>query len=152
MEKELRAEQAAGKAWIGEMGGGGAEGIPPHSPPSFSEQYQCCGLLQQDLTELCARAGIISIPRVTVRPFPAAGEGLGLAGGQGRGGLVPQPLFHPQLRVRSLTGWESTASRWSCRTTTPGVSAGSSCEVGKQQWGGVSRASPPPSTPTPWDG
>ncbi|XP_040508445.1 leucine-rich repeat-containing protein 71 isoform X3 [Gallus gallus] len=48
MEKELRAEQAA-------------------------EQYQCCGLLQQDLTELCARAGIISIPRVTVRPFPAAG-------------------------------------------------------------------------------
>eukprot|EP00076_Gallus_gallus_P029714 XP_015153929.1 leucine-rich repeat-containing protein 71 isoform X7 [Gallus gallus] len=50
MEKELRAEQAA-------------------------EQYQCCGLLQQDLTELCARAGIISIPRVTVRPFPAAAEG-----------------------------------------------------------------------------
>uniref|UniRef100_A0A669QNG1 Leucine rich repeat containing 71 n=1 Tax=Phasianus colchicus TaxID=9054 RepID=A0A669QNG1_PHACC len=47
-------------------------------------QYQCCGLLQQDLTELCAWAGITSIPRVTVRPSSAAGEELGAAGGAGR--------------------------------------------------------------------
>ncbi|XP_042750012.1 leucine-rich repeat-containing protein 71 isoform X3 [Lagopus leucura] len=50
MESEQRAEQGA-------------------------EQYQCCGLLQQDLTELCAWAGITSIPRVTVRPSCAATEG-----------------------------------------------------------------------------
>uniref|UniRef100_A0A8C2TU49 Leucine rich repeat containing 71 n=1 Tax=Coturnix japonica TaxID=93934 RepID=A0A8C2TU49_COTJA len=48
-------------------------------------QYQCCGLLEQDLTELCTLAGITSIPRVTVTPSPAAGEGLGVAGGTGRG-------------------------------------------------------------------
>ncbi|XP_072214570.1 leucine-rich repeat-containing protein 71 [Excalfactoria chinensis] len=50
MESEQRAEQSA-------------------------EQYQCCGLLEQDLTELCTLAGITSIPKVTVRPSPAAAEG-----------------------------------------------------------------------------
>uniref|UniRef100_A0A8C9L9A4 Leucine rich repeat containing 71 n=1 Tax=Pavo cristatus TaxID=9049 RepID=A0A8C9L9A4_PAVCR len=59
MESEQRAEQGA-------------------------EQYQCCGLLQQDLTELCTRAGVASIPRVTVWPSPPAGEGLGAAGVAGR--------------------------------------------------------------------
>ncbi|OXB69805.1 UNVERIFIED_CONTAM: hypothetical protein H355_015610 [Colinus virginianus] len=39
------------------------------------EEYQCCGLLEQDLAELCARAGIASVPTVTVRPSPATAEG-----------------------------------------------------------------------------
>uniref|UniRef100_A0A8V1AFY7 Leucine rich repeat containing 71 n=1 Tax=Gallus gallus TaxID=9031 RepID=A0A8V1AFY7_CHICK len=99
MEKELRAEQAAGKAWIGEMGGGGAEGIPPHSPPSFSEQYQCCGLLQQDLTELCARAGIISIPRVTVRPFPAGRFGSSATASPAAEGAEPHRLGEHCIQV-----------------------------------------------------
>ncbi|XP_015739820.1 leucine-rich repeat-containing protein 71 isoform X6 [Coturnix japonica] len=41
-------------------------------PEQVAEQYQCCGLLEQDLTELCTLAGITSIPRVTVTPSPAA--------------------------------------------------------------------------------
>ncbi|XP_025070139.1 leucine-rich repeat-containing protein 71 isoform X3 [Alligator sinensis] len=32
------------------------------------EEYQCTGLLEQDFPELCARAGLTYIPRVTVRP------------------------------------------------------------------------------------
>lgn len=92
-------------------GGGGAEGIPPPTPCFFSEQYQCCGLLQQDLTELCAWAGITSIPRVTVRPSCAASEGMGVAGGQGGRDLVLQTLLHPQLRVQSLADRESAASK-----------------------------------------
>ncbi|XP_024999360.2 uncharacterized protein LOC112530295 isoform X3 [Gallus gallus] len=44
MESEQRAEQGA-------------------------EQHHCCGLLQQDLAELCTPIGIASVPTVTVRPF-----------------------------------------------------------------------------------
>ncbi|XP_019411425.1 PREDICTED: leucine-rich repeat-containing protein 71 [Crocodylus porosus] len=32
------------------------------------EEYQCTGLLEQDFPELCTRAGLTYIPRVTVRP------------------------------------------------------------------------------------
>ncbi|XP_074785328.1 leucine-rich repeat-containing protein 71 isoform X4 [Athene noctua] len=42
-----------------------------------AEQYQCSGLLEQDFPELCARAGITGVPRVTLRPppsFPAEEE------------------------------------------------------------------------------
>ncbi|XP_075580660.1 leucine-rich repeat-containing protein 71 [Pelecanus crispus] len=36
-----------------------------------AEGYQCTGLLEQDLPELCARAGIAGVPRVTPRPAPS---------------------------------------------------------------------------------
>ncbi|XP_040394928.1 leucine-rich repeat-containing protein 71 isoform X2 [Cygnus olor] len=36
-----------------------------------AEEYQCSGLLEQDLAELCARAGIAAVPAVTPRPSPA---------------------------------------------------------------------------------
>ncbi|XP_040546858.2 uncharacterized protein LOC112530295 isoform X6 [Gallus gallus] len=48
MESEQRAEQGA-------------------------EQHHCCGLLQQDLAELCTPIGIASVPTVTVRPFSVEG-------------------------------------------------------------------------------
>ncbi|KAM6106646.1 leucine-rich repeat-containing protein 71, partial [Phoenicopterus ruber ruber] len=35
------------------------------------EEYQCTGLLEQDFPELCARAGIAGVPRVTLRPSPS---------------------------------------------------------------------------------
>uniref|UniRef100_A0A669QKE4 Leucine rich repeat containing 71 n=1 Tax=Phasianus colchicus TaxID=9054 RepID=A0A669QKE4_PHACC len=63
---------------------GGAGSGASTAQRRIEKQYQCCGLLQQDLTELCAWAGITSIPRVTVRPSSAAGEELGAAGGAGR--------------------------------------------------------------------
>lgn len=52
---------------------------PPILP---AEEYQCTGVLEQDFPELCARAGIAGVPKVTLRPspsFPADGE-------RGRGG------------------------------------------------------------------
>ncbi|XP_075381334.1 leucine-rich repeat-containing protein 71 isoform X2 [Mycteria americana] len=36
-----------------------------------AEQYQCTGLLEQDFPELCARAGIAGVPKVTLRPAPS---------------------------------------------------------------------------------
>ncbi|XP_060116748.1 leucine-rich repeat-containing protein 71 [Heteronotia binoei] len=36
------------------------------------EEYQCCGILEQDFAELCARAGFQEIPRVVLRPHPPA--------------------------------------------------------------------------------
>ncbi|KAM6038086.1 leucine-rich repeat-containing protein 71 isoform 6-T6 [Theristicus caerulescens] len=42
-----------------------------------AEEYQCTGLLEQDFPELCARAGIAGVPKVTLRPaasFPADEE------------------------------------------------------------------------------
>uniref|UniRef100_A0A663DQW2 Leucine rich repeat containing 71 n=1 Tax=Aquila chrysaetos chrysaetos TaxID=223781 RepID=A0A663DQW2_AQUCH len=36
-----------------------------------TEEYQCTGLLEQDFPELCARAGIASVPKVTLRPSPS---------------------------------------------------------------------------------
>ncbi|XP_009465983.1 PREDICTED: leucine-rich repeat-containing protein 71 [Nipponia nippon] len=42
-----------------------------------AEEYPCTGLLEQDFPELCARAGITGVPRVTLRPaasFPADEE------------------------------------------------------------------------------
>ncbi|XP_059688077.1 leucine-rich repeat-containing protein 71 [Gavia stellata] len=36
-----------------------------------AEEYQCTGLLEQDLPELCARAGIAGVPKVTGRPAPS---------------------------------------------------------------------------------
>ncbi|XP_032060188.1 leucine-rich repeat-containing protein 71 [Aythya fuligula] len=50
-----------------------------------AEEYQCSGVLEQDLAELCARAGIVTVPAVTPRvspagptdgPHPCAVEGL----------------------------------------------------------------------------
>ncbi|KAM6039609.1 leucine-rich repeat-containing protein 71-like isoform 3-T3 [Chlamydotis macqueenii] len=35
------------------------------------EGYQCTGLLEQDLPDLCARAGLTGVPRVTPRPPPS---------------------------------------------------------------------------------
>ncbi|XP_061220401.1 leucine-rich repeat-containing protein 71 [Neopsephotus bourkii] len=35
------------------------------------EGFQCCGVLERDFPELCARAGITHAPRVTVRPAPS---------------------------------------------------------------------------------
>ncbi|XP_057266190.1 leucine-rich repeat-containing protein 71, partial [Pezoporus wallicus] len=35
------------------------------------EGFQCSGVLERDLPELCARAGITHVPRVTVRPAPS---------------------------------------------------------------------------------
>ncbi|XP_064354878.1 leucine-rich repeat-containing protein 71 [Dromaius novaehollandiae] len=37
-----------------------------------AEEHQCSGLLEQDFHELCARAGLSRIPKVTLRPAPAA--------------------------------------------------------------------------------
>jgi len=42
--------------------------------------------------------------------------------------------------VQSPADWQSCIR---VLLLTDGVSAGSSCEVGKQQWGGVSCAAPP---------
>ncbi|XP_068778164.1 leucine-rich repeat-containing protein 71 isoform X2 [Struthio camelus] len=36
------------------------------------EEYQCTGILEQDFPQLCARAGLSRIPRVTLRPAPTA--------------------------------------------------------------------------------
>ncbi|XP_010562500.1 PREDICTED: leucine-rich repeat-containing protein 71 [Haliaeetus leucocephalus] len=36
-----------------------------------TEEYHCTGLLEQDFPELCARAGITSVPKVTLRPSPS---------------------------------------------------------------------------------
>ncbi|KAM9626141.1 leucine-rich repeat-containing protein 71 isoform 2-T3 [Morphnus guianensis] len=36
-----------------------------------TEEYQCTGLLEQDFPELCARAGITSVPKVTLQPPPS---------------------------------------------------------------------------------
>ncbi|XP_074931506.1 leucine-rich repeat-containing protein 71 isoform X3 [Phalacrocorax aristotelis] len=36
-----------------------------------AEEYQCTGLLEQDFPELCARAGIAGVPKVTLRPAPS---------------------------------------------------------------------------------
>ncbi|KAM9214831.1 leucine-rich repeat-containing protein 71 [Leptosomus discolor] len=36
-----------------------------------AEEYQCTGLLEQDFPELCARAGITGVPKVTLRPAPS---------------------------------------------------------------------------------
>ncbi|XP_054662487.1 leucine-rich repeat-containing protein 71 isoform X2 [Grus americana] len=36
-----------------------------------AEEYQCTGLLEQDFPELCARAGIAAVPKVTLRPPPS---------------------------------------------------------------------------------
>ncbi|XP_074896988.1 leucine-rich repeat-containing protein 71 [Buteo buteo] len=36
-----------------------------------TEEYHCTGLLEQDFPELCARAGIASVPKVTLRPSPS---------------------------------------------------------------------------------
>ncbi|XP_066842272.1 leucine-rich repeat-containing protein 71 isoform X5 [Anser cygnoides] len=52
-----------------------------------AEEYQCSGLLEQDLAELCARAGIAAVPAVTPRPSPAgpaAAEGEEPAGPETR--------------------------------------------------------------------
>ncbi|XP_067425519.1 leucine-rich repeat-containing protein 71 [Emydura macquarii macquarii] len=35
------------------------------------EEYQCTGILEQDFNELCFRAGLTRIPRVTLRPQPS---------------------------------------------------------------------------------
>ncbi|XP_030329808.1 leucine-rich repeat-containing protein 71 isoform X1 [Strigops habroptila] len=35
------------------------------------EEFQCSGILEQDFPELCARAGIAHVPRVTPRPAPS---------------------------------------------------------------------------------
>ncbi|XP_035168827.1 leucine-rich repeat-containing protein 71, partial [Oxyura jamaicensis] len=48
---------------------------PPPPPPTPPEEYQCSGLLEQDLAELCARAGIVPVPAVTPRPAPAGPAG-----------------------------------------------------------------------------
>uniref|UniRef100_A0A8B9PWG4 Leucine rich repeat containing 71 n=1 Tax=Apteryx owenii TaxID=8824 RepID=A0A8B9PWG4_APTOW len=42
---------------------------PPATPPT---EYQCTGLLEQDFHELCARAGLSRVPKVTLRPSPTA--------------------------------------------------------------------------------
>ncbi|KAJ6652432.1 hypothetical protein lerEdw1_011550 [Lerista edwardsae] len=34
------------------------------------EEYQCTGILEQDFTELCTRAGLQEIPKVVARPHP----------------------------------------------------------------------------------
>ncbi|XP_052652279.1 leucine-rich repeat-containing protein 71 isoform X2 [Harpia harpyja] len=36
-----------------------------------TEEYQCTGLLEQDFPELCTRAGIASVPKVTLQPPPS---------------------------------------------------------------------------------
>ncbi|XP_053133996.1 leucine-rich repeat-containing protein 71 isoform X3 [Hemicordylus capensis] len=36
------------------------------------EEYQCTGILEQDFTELCTRAGFQEVPKVVVRPHPHA--------------------------------------------------------------------------------
>ncbi|XP_064331239.1 leucine-rich repeat-containing protein 71 isoform X3 [Phalacrocorax carbo] len=36
-----------------------------------AEEYQCTGLLEQDFPELCARAGIAGVPKVTLRLAPS---------------------------------------------------------------------------------
>ncbi|XP_074422774.1 leucine-rich repeat-containing protein 71 isoform X3 [Larus michahellis] len=36
-----------------------------------AEEYQCTGLLEQDFPELCARAGIAAVPKVTPWPSPS---------------------------------------------------------------------------------
>ncbi|KAM9251746.1 leucine-rich repeat-containing protein 71 [Cariama cristata] len=68
-----------------------------------ADEYCCTGLLEQDLPELCARAGITGVPKVTLRPspsFPADGErrwgDIG-AGGPSRGSWQ-HPLTHPRPR------------------------------------------------------
>eukprot|EP00076_Gallus_gallus_P033819 XP_024999357.1 uncharacterized protein LOC112530295 isoform X1 [Gallus gallus] len=76
MESEQRAEQGA-------------------------EQHHCCGLLQQDLAELCTPTGIASVPTVTVRPFSV------------------------EPRVQSPADWQSCIR---VLLLNDGVSAGSSCE------------------------
>lgn len=83
MESEQRAEQGAGKAGPAEIWGEG--GDPPHSLHCFSEQHHCCGLLQQDLAELCTPIGIASVPTVTVRPFSVEVRRWGRLGGGGEG-------------------------------------------------------------------
>ncbi|XP_071883994.1 LOW QUALITY PROTEIN: leucine-rich repeat-containing protein 71 [Anas platyrhynchos] len=53
-----------------------------------AEEYQCSGVLEQDLAELCARAGIAAVPTVTPRGSPAGptdAEGLGTPGEQRHG-------------------------------------------------------------------
>ncbi|XP_040546861.1 uncharacterized protein LOC112530295 isoform X2 [Gallus gallus] len=68
---------------------------------SVPEQHHCCGLLQQDLAELCTPIGIASVPTVTVRPFSV------------------------ELRVQSPADWQSCIH---VLLLNDGVSAGSSCE------------------------
>ncbi|XP_040981905.1 leucine-rich repeat-containing protein 71 isoform X3 [Aquila chrysaetos chrysaetos] len=71
---ERKAEQGTGET-LALAGGGGGCGGPPYVPPLLpalpAEEYQCTGLLEQDFPELCARAGIASVPKVTLRPSPS---------------------------------------------------------------------------------
>ncbi|KAM6229378.1 LOW QUALITY PROTEIN: leucine-rich repeat-containing protein 71 [Spheniscus humboldti] len=45
----------------------------PLRPPDYAKKRstRCSGLLEQDFPELCARAGIASVPKVTLRPAPS---------------------------------------------------------------------------------
>ena len=81
---------------LGLLRSGGRGGIPPHSLHCFSEQHHCCGLLQQDLAELCTPIGIASVPTVTVRPFSVEVRRWGrLGGGAGRGGFGSSDTAFP---------------------------------------------------------
>uniref|UniRef100_A0A8C8SSS1 Leucine rich repeat containing 71 n=1 Tax=Pelusios castaneus TaxID=367368 RepID=A0A8C8SSS1_9SAUR len=44
------------------------------SPVLSTEEYQCTGVLEQDFNELCSRAGLTRIPKVTLRPQPSTSE------------------------------------------------------------------------------
>ncbi|KAM6330907.1 leucine-rich repeat-containing protein 71 [Alca torda] len=48
-----------------------------------AEEYQCTGLLEQDFPELCARAGIAAIPKITPRPAPSFPADAPHPGGEG---------------------------------------------------------------------
>ncbi|XP_043391207.1 leucine-rich repeat-containing protein 71 isoform X5 [Chelonia mydas] len=41
--------------------------VAKRTDPHGEEEYQCTGLLEQDFNELCSRAGLTRIPKVTVR-------------------------------------------------------------------------------------
>ncbi|XP_040474305.1 leucine-rich repeat-containing protein 71 isoform X2 [Falco naumanni] len=44
---------------------------PGRKAEQGAEEYRCSGILEQDFPELCTRAGIATVPRVTLRPSPS---------------------------------------------------------------------------------
>ncbi|XP_055553190.1 LOW QUALITY PROTEIN: leucine-rich repeat-containing protein 71 [Falco cherrug] len=108
-------EAAGGSGHPGEKAAAEETKSPGRKAEQGAEEYCCSGILEQDFPELCTRAGMATVPKVTLRPspsFPADGE-WGLGGG-GRKYSYFQPCIQverePQdprsTRAVFLRGWK----------------------------------------------
>ncbi|XP_074785326.1 leucine-rich repeat-containing protein 71 isoform X2 [Athene noctua] len=116
-----------------------------------AEQYQCSGLLEQDFPELCARAGITGVPRVTLRPPPSFPAEAPHPGREGARGSPQRPRRLParlEARGGRAGGPEPVPAR-------PGRPAGSAPLEGRADGaaapgaGGTTGTLPPPADAQP---